>query len=89
MSDHIPYGPEWEAEMMKWSKAALIGLLQKACLKKQARKPSGKARTPLRLHSSRKPVLAHLLLDPENHPRATLICDLKTAQEIEKALNEG
>lgn len=28
-NEYVPYGPEWEEEMMKWSKKDLIELLRK------------------------------------------------------------
>jgi hypothetical protein len=32
-ADYQPYGVEWEAEMMKWRKRDIIGLLRQACTK--------------------------------------------------------
>ncbi len=36
MSDtYIPFGPEWEAEVMKMGKVAIIGMLRRASVKNQ------------------------------------------------------
>jgi len=34
MDDYIPFGPEWEKEMMKLTKKHLIELLKKSCQEK-------------------------------------------------------
>ena len=34
MNEYIPFGDEWKKEMMKLTKAELIELLRKACIKK-------------------------------------------------------
>jgi hypothetical protein len=30
--DYVPFGPEWEAELMKWKKIDIIRLLKERCI---------------------------------------------------------
>jgi hypothetical protein len=34
-ADYVPYGPEWEDEMMRMRKVDLVDMVRKACTKKE------------------------------------------------------
>lgn len=37
-SDYVPFGPEWEKEMMKHPKAFIVSMLKKACTERETAK---------------------------------------------------
>jgi hypothetical protein len=47
-ADYVPYGPEWEAEMMRMRKVDLVDMVRRACTKEENGSSHNTASTPLK-----------------------------------------
>ena len=45
-SDDVPYGPEWEAEIMRMRKVDLVDMVRRACTKEKNGSSHNTASTP-------------------------------------------